>query len=394
MAMKQMSELDLSQKRVLIREDFNVPMKAGCISNEQRILAALPTIQQALEQQAAVILVSHLGRPEPGHYDPQFSLALVAQRLSEHLQCEVRLLKDWQESVEVSPGEVVLLENIRFEVGEKTNDENLAKRLAALCDVFVMDAFGTAHRAHASTYGVAQFAPIACAGPLLVNELEALKKGLKNPAKPMLAIVGGAKVSGKLSVLDSLVDKVDKLIVGGGIANTFIKAAGYRVGKSLYEPDLVAEAKRLIEKAQAAGNQIPIPEDVVVANELSATALAEVKSVDKVADDDMILDIGPKTAALYAYMAKEAKTVVWNGPLGVFELPQFAKGTQVLAEGIAAGRGFSMAGGGDTLAALEQFGIEDKISYISTGGGAFLQVLEGKPLPAVEILEAMAKKQT
>lgn len=393
MAMIQMSELDLAQKKVLIREDLNVPMKAGRISNDQRILAALPTIKQALEQQAAVIVVSHLGRPVPGHYDPQFSLAPVAQRLSELLQCDVRLLKDWKDSVEVKPGEVVILENIRFETGEKTNDDALAKQLAALCDVFVMDAFGTSHRAHASTYGVAQFAPVACAGPLLINELAALEKGLKNPAKPMLAIVGGAKVSGKLSVLDSLVDKVDKLIVGGGIANTFIKAAGYRIGQSLYEPDLVDEAKRLMEKAGLAGSEIPIPEDVVVANELSAEALAEVKSVDEVADDDMILDIGPKTAAFYAYIAKEAGTVVWNGPLGVFELPQFAKGTQVLAEGIAAGRGFSMAGGGDTLAALEQFGIEDKISYISTGGGAFLQVLEGKPLPAVEILEAMAQTQ-
>ncbi len=392
MAMRQMSELDLSQKKVLIREDFNVPMKAGRISNDQRILAALPTIQQALDQQAAVILVSHLGRPEAGHYDSQFSLAPVAQRLSEHLSCDVRLVKDWAEGVEVSPGEVVLLENIRFEEGEKTNDEKLAKRLAALCDVFVMDAFGTAHRAHASTYGVAQFASIACAGPLLVNELEALEKGLKSPQKPMLAIVGGAKVSGKLTVLDSLVDKVDQLIVGGGIANTFIKAAGYEVGRSLYEPDLVAEAKRLMVKAQSAGHQIPIPQDVVVAKELSSDALAEVKSVDQVADDDLILDIGPKTAALYASIAKAARTVVWNGPVGVFELPQFAKGTQILAEAIAAGSSFSMAGGGDTLAALEQFGVEDKISYISTGGGAFLQVLEGKPLPAVEILEAMAKK--
>ena len=390
--MKHMSELNLTNKRVLIREDLNVPMDAGRITDETRLLAALPTIQQALSQQAAVILVSHLGRPTAGEFDPQYSMVPVANRLTHLLNQDVRVIKDWHQGVKVQPGEVVMLENIRFETGEKSNEDALAQQLADLCDVFVMDAFGTAHRAHASTTGVSQFAPIACAGPLLINELAALEKGLKNPAKPMLAVIGGAKVSGKLQVLHSLVDKVDKLIVGGGIANTFIKAAGYRVGQSLYEPDLVAEAKQLIEQAKQIGNEIPIPEDVVVATEFNENALAEVKLVGDVADDDMILDIGPKTAALYAYIAKQAKTVVWNGPVGVFEFPQFSRGTQLLAEGIAQSGGFSMAGGGDTLAAVSKYGIEDKISYISTGGGAFLQVLQGKPLPAVTMLEQVADR--
>ena len=388
--MKHMSELDLTNKRVLIREDLNVPMDSGRISDDTRITAALPTIKDALSQNAAVILVSHLGRPTAGEFDPQFSMVPVANHLSHRLKQDVRVVKDWQQGVEVQPGDVVLLENIRFEPGEKSNDETLARQLADLCDVFVMDAFGTAHRAHASTAGVAQYAPVACAGPLLIKELTALEKGLKNPGKPMLAVIGGAKVSGKLQVLHALVDKVDKLIVGGGIANTFIKAAGHRVGQSLYEPDLVDEARELIDKARDAGNEIPIPEDVVVATSLSEQALAEVKSVDEVADDDMILDIGPKTAALYAYLAKQAKTVVWNGPVGVFEFPQFSQGTQLLAEGIAQSGGFSMAGGGDTLAAISKYGIENNISYISTGGGAFLQVLEGKPLPAVTQLEQVA----
>ncbi len=390
--MKHMSDLNLTNKRVLIREDLNVPMDAGRITDETRLLAAVPTIEEALSQQAAVILVSHLGRPTPGAFDAQFSMAPVASRLSHLLKKDVRVVKHWHQGVDVEPGEVVLLENIRFEPGEKSNDDNLAKQLADLCDVFVMDAFGTAHRAHASTAGVAKFAPIACAGPLLLKELSALEKGLKNPAKPMLAIIGGAKVSGKLQVLHSLVDKVDKLIVGGGIANTFIKAAGFRIGQSLYEPDLVADASALIEKAKQAGNEIPIPEDVVVATEFSADALAEVKEVDEVADEDMILDIGPKTAALYAYMAKQARTVVWNGPVGVFEFPQFSRGTQLLAEGIAESGSFSMAGGGDTLAAISKFGIEDKISYISTGGGAFLEVLQGQPLAAVTQLEQVADR--
>ena len=390
--MKHMSDLNLTNKRVLIREDLNVPMEAGRITDETRLLAAVPTIEEALSQQAAVILVSHLGRPTPGAFDAQFSMAPVASRLSHLLKKDVRVVKHWHQDVDVEPGEVVLLENIRFEPGEKSNDDNLAKQLADLCDVFVMDAFGTAHRAHASTAGVAKFAPIACAGPLLLKELSALEKGLKNPAKPMLAIIGGAKVSGKLQVLHSLVDKVDKLIVGGGIANTFIKAAGFRIGQSLYEPDLVADASALIEKAKQAGNEIPIPEDVVVATEFSADALAEVKEVDEVADEDMILDIGPKTAALYAYMAKQARTVVWNGPVGVFEFPQFSRGTQLLAEGIAESGSFSMAGGGDTLAAISKFGIEDKISYISTGGGAFLEVLQGQPLAAVIQLEQVADR--
>lgn len=390
--MKHMSDLNLTNKRVLIREDLNVPMDAGRITDETRLLAAVPTIEEALSQQAAVILVSHLGRPTPGVFDAQFSMAPVASRLSHLLKKDVRVVKHWHRGVDVEPGEVVLLENIRIEPGEKSNDDNLAKQLADLCDVFVMDAFGTAHRAHASTAGVAKFAPIACAGPLLLKELSALEKGLKNPAKPMLAIIGGAKVSGKLQVLHSLVDKVDKLIVGGGIANTFIKAAGFRIGQSLYEPDLVADASTLIEKAKQAGNEIPIPEDVVVASEFSADALAEVKEVDEVADEDMILDIGPKTAALYAYMAKQARTVVWNGPVGVFEFPQFSRGTQLLAEGIAESGSFSMAGGGDTLAAISKFGIEDKISYISTGGGAFLEVLQGQPLAAVTQLEQVADR--
>ncbi len=390
--MKHMSELNLSNKRVLIREDLNVPMDSGRISDDTRITAALPTIQQALSQQAAVILVSHLGRPKAGEFDPQFSMLPVANRLSDLLEQDVAVIKDWHKGVDVAPGQVVLLENIRFEAGEKSNDDDLSQQLADLCDVFVMDAFGTAHRAHASTTGVAQFAPTACAGPLLVKELTALEKGLKNPAKPMLAVIGGAKVSGKLQVLHALVDKVDKLIVGGGIANTFIKAAGFRVGQSLFEPDLVDEAKQLIEKAKEAGNEIPIPEDVVVAAEFSADALAEVKSVDEVTDNDMILDIGPKTAALYAYIAKQAKTVVWNGPVGVFEFPQFSRGTQLLAEGIAQSGGFSMAGGGDTLAAIAKYGITNNISYISTGGGAFLQVLEDKPLPAVTMLEQVADR--
>lgn len=390
--MKHMTELTLTDQRVLIREDLNVPMASGNITDDSRIQAALPTIKKALSQNAAIILVSHLGRPTAGQYDPQFSLLPVANRLSHLLNQDVKLIQNWHQGVDVKPGEVVLLENIRFEAGEKSNDEQLARQLAGLCDIFVMDAFGTAHRAHASTTGVAQYAPIACAGPLLVKELTALEKGLKNPAKPMLAVIGGAKVSGKLQVLHSLVGKVDKLIVGGGIANTFIKAAGYRIGQSLYEPDLVDEAKQLIETAREAGNEIPIPEDVVVAAEFKSDALAEVKSVDNVADDDMILDIGPKTAALYAYLAKQAKTVVWNGPVGVFEFPQFSRGTQLLAEGIAQSGGFSMAGGGDTLAAIAKYGIEDKISYISTGGGAFLQVLEGKPLPAVTKLEQVAER--
>ncbi|WP_395377896.1 phosphoglycerate kinase [Marinicella sp. W31] len=385
--MKLMTDQNLQSKRVLIRQDLNVPIADGHISSDVRIEASLPTIRQAIDMGAAVMLTSHLGRPSEGQPEAVFSLAPVAASLSEKLQQPVRLITDWLDGVSVGPGEVVLLENVRFNVGEKANDAGLAKKMAALCDVFVMDAFGTAHRAQASTYGVAEYAPIACAGPLLAGELEALEKALAQPAKPMLAIVGGSKVSTKLTVLKSLATVVDQLIVGGGIANTFIAAAGYEVGQSLYEPDLVADAQALIEQAKAAGGEIPIPTDVVVAKEFSSNANAEIKSVDAVAGDDMILDIGPQTAARFASIAQAAGTVVWNGPVGVFEFDQFGHGTETLARGIASGAGFSIAGGGDTLAAVDKYGIGEQISYISTGGGAFLEFLEGKKLPAVDILE-------
>jgi len=387
-----MSDLDLNGKKVLIRQDLNVPIKDGVVSSAQRIEASLPTIKLAIEKGAAVILMSHLGRPTEGLPESRFSLRPVADYLSLALNQKVHLINDWDNGVLVEQGEVVLLENIRFNVGEKANDDHLAKRMAQLCDVYVMDAFGTAHRAHASTYGVAKFAPVACAGPLLAHELSALAKGLENPARPMLAIVGGSKVSTKLTVLDSLSKQVDQLIVGGGIANTFIAAAGYAVGKSLCEPDLIDHAKQLITQAKQAGNEIPIPMDVVVATSFSEDAQAIIKDVDEVGPFEMILDIGPKTAALYASMAKKAGTVIWNGPVGVFEFDQFGEGTRTLALGIAEGKGFSMAGGGDTLAAVDKYQITDKLSYISTGGGAFLEFLEGKKLPAVAVLEEMAKK--
>ena len=384
---KLMTDQNLQSKRVLIRQDLNVPIADGRITSDVRIEASLPTIRKAIEMGAAVMLASHLGRPREGQPEAKFSLAPVAVSLSEKLQQPVRLVTDWLDGVAVSPGEVVLLENVRFNVGEKANDTQLAQKMAALCDVFVMDAFGTAHRAQASTYGVAEYAPVACAGPLLAGELQALEKALAEPAKPMLAIVGGSKVSTKLTVLKSLATVVDQLIVGGGIANTFIAAAGHNVGKSLYEADLVADAQALIAQAKAAGGEIPIPTDVVVAKEFSATAAAEIKAVDAVADDDMILDIGPQTAARFAEIAQAAGTVVWNGPVGVFEFDQFGHGTETLARGIAQGAGFSIAGGGDTLAAVDKYGIGAQISYISTGGGAFLEFLEGKKSPAVEILE-------
>ncbi len=391
MKVKLMVDQDLKNKKVLIREDLNVPIKNGVISSDQRILASLPTIKLALEKGAAVILMSHLGRPTEGQPESSFSLQPVADYLSLALNQKVHLVTDWQAGIGVEPGEVVLMENIRFNIGEKANDDGLAKKLAHLCDVYVMDAFGTAHRAHASTYGVAKYAPIACAGPLMARELESLAKGLKNPARPLLAIVGGSKVSTKLTVLETLSKQVDQLIVGGGIANTFIAAAGYAVGKSLYEPGLIDNAKALIEQAKQAGREIPIPTDVVVATTFSEDAQAFIKDVADVGPLEMILDIGPKTAAKYAAMAQQAGTVIWNGPVGVFEFDQFGEGTRTLALGIAAGKGFSMAGGGDTLAAVDKYQITDKLSYISTGGGAFLEFLEGKKLPAVAILEQMAK---
>ncbi|MCB1584058.1 MAG: phosphoglycerate kinase [Xanthomonadales bacterium] len=392
MTIKLMTDLDLDNKKVLIRQDLNVPINNGTITSDQRMKASLPTIKLALEKGAAVILMSHLGRPTEGQPESAFSLQPVADYLSLALNEKVHLIKDWYDEVPVEKGEVVLLENVRFNLGEKANDDKLAKRMANLCDVFVMDAFGTAHRAQASTYGVAKYAPVACAGPLLAHELASLAKGLENPQRPMLAIVGGSKVSTKLTVLESLSKKVDQLIVGGGIANTFIAAAGHPVGKSLCEVDLIENARRLIKQAKEAGSDIPIPVDVVVSTAFSEDAQALIKNVDEVGPYEMILDIGPKTAAKYAEMAEKAGTVIWNGPVGVFEFDQFAEGTRTLAHGIANGQGFSMAGGGDTLAAVDKYKIKDKLSYISTGGGAFLEFLEGKKLPAVAILEEVATK--
>ncbi|MGZ8152631.1 MAG: phosphoglycerate kinase [Methylovulum sp.] len=388
MSIKRMVDLDLSGKRVLIRQDLNVPVKNGKVTSDIRIQASVPTIEQALAKGAAVMLLSHLGRPVEGQYDEASSLKPVAERLSELLGKPVRLEKDWLEGFPISAGEVVLCENVRFNAGEEKNSDALGQKMAALCDVFVMDAFGTAHRAQASTHSVAKFAPIVCAGPLLASELDALGKALETPAKPLVAIVGGSKVSTKLTVLKSLSEKVDQLIVGGGIANTFIAAAGYPVGKSLYEPDLLEEAKRLIAAAKEAGSEIPIPVDVVCAKEFSETAVATVKKVNAVEADDLILDIGPDTAKQYAELLKSAGTIVWNGPVGVFEIEQFGHGTQVLATAIAESQAFSIAGGGDTLAAIDKYGINDQVSYTSTGGGAFLEFLEGKELPAVAILKS------
>ncbi len=393
MTIKKMTDLDLQDKRVLIRADLNVPIQDGRVSSDTRIRASVPTIRRALEMGAACVMVmSHLGRPKEGEFDAQYSLAPVADRLTELLGRPVGLVRNWIDGVECQrKGEVLLLENVRFLVGEKKNDADLGRKMAALCDVFVMDAFGTAHRAQASTHAVARFAPQACAGLLLAQELEALGKALENPERPLLAIVGGSKVSTKLTVLETLAQKVDQLIVGGGIANTFIAAAGYPVGKSLYEPDLIPEAKRLMEQAKVRGAEIPIPVDVVVATEFSETAQAVTKPVAEVSEDEMILDIGPETAARYGKMIGQAGTIVWNGPVGVFEIDQFSEGTRKVAEAIAASPAFSIAGGGDTLAAIEKFGVAERISYQSTGGGAFLEFLEGKKLPAVEILEQRAE---
>jgi phosphoglycerate kinase len=383
-----MTDLDLRGKRVLIRQDLNVPIDNGRITSEQRITASVPTLRRALEQGAAVMVTSHLGRPKEGVWSQEDSLAPVAERLAALLGTEVPLVRDWVDGVQVEPGRIVLLENCRMNVGEGKDDEALARKYAALCDVFVMDAFGTAHRAQASTHGVIRFAPVAAGGPLLMAELDALAKALQQPAKPLLAIVAGSKVSTKLELLSSLVDKVDQLIVGGGIANTFIAAAGYSVGKSLCEPDLIETANRIVAAAKARGAEIPLPTDVVVAKQFQADAEASVKAVDAVAEDDLILDIGPATAAQYAALIAKAGTVVWNGPVGVFEFDAFSQGTEVLARAIAGSAAFSIAGGGDTLAAVDKYGIADQVSYISTGGGAFLEFLEGKTLPAVAALEA------
>ena len=391
MSFLRMDELDLNGKRVMIREDFNVPVDSGRVTSDARIRAAVPTIKMALDRGAAVILLSHLGRPVEGESNDKFSMAPVAEHLSGLLGLTVRFQKTWLGGFDINPGEVVLCDNVRFNVGEKGNDGALAKSMAALCDVFVMDAFGSAHRAQASTEGVARFAPVACAGPLLSRELFELEKALTDPERPMLAIVGGSKVSTKLTVLEALMSKVDKLIVGGGIANTFIAASGHDVGKSLYEPDLVQEAQRLIRLAHQQGGEIPIPKDVLVATSFSKDAKATVRSVDEVKDDEMILDIGPLTAIDYAAIIQSAGTVIWNGPVGVFEFDNFAAGTRAVADAIEISDAFSIAGGGDTLAAIDQFNIADGISYISTGGGAFLEYVEGKTLPAVAALEARYK---
>ncbi|MBW3566860.1 MAG: phosphoglycerate kinase [Proteobacteria bacterium] len=390
MTIIKMTDLDLKGKRVLIREDLNVPIADGKVTSDARIRASLTTIKHAMDKGAKVMLMSHLGRPEEGVYAEEYSLAPVAERLTELLGVKVRLRKDWLEGAELSDGEVVLCENVRFNKGEKKNDEALSRKMAALCDIYVMDAFGTAHRAQASTHGVAKYAPIACAGPLLAGELDALGRALEKPARPLVAIVGGSKVSTKLTVLESLSKVVDQLIVGGGIANTFIAAAGHDVGKSLYEKDLVPEAKRLTEAARSRGGDIPVPSDVVVASEFSAQAEADVKPVDEVSDGEMILDIGPDTAESFANQLRNAGTIVWNGPVGVFEFDQFGEGTKALAQAIADSPAFSIAGGGDTLAAVDKYGVAERISYISTGGGAFLEFLEGKKLPAVAILEERA----
>jgi len=390
MKVLRMADTDLRNKRVLIREDLNVPVHEGIVTSDARIRAAVPTIRYALDQHAKVFILSHLGRPEEGKYDEQFSLAPVAARLADLLGKPVPLRKDWLEGVDCPAGEAVLCENVRFNKGEKKDSESLARKMAALCDVFVMDAFGTAHRAEASTHGVARFAKVACAGPLLAGELEALDTALEKPARPLVAIVGGSKVSTKLTVLESLLEKVDQLIVGGGIANTFLAATGVGVGKSLHEAEMLDVARRLMDKARAAGTEIPLPTDVVVAKEFAATAHADVRTIHDVRSDEMILDIGPDTADRFSALLQTAGTIIWNGPVGVFEFEQFGEGTRAIALSIARSKAFSLAGGGDTLAAIEKYGVEEGISYISTGGGAFLEFVEGKTLPAVAALEERA----
>ena len=386
MSVKLMTELPLSGKKLLIREDLNVPLQDGVITSSQRIDAALPGIELAMKQGAAVILMSHLGRPVEGEFDLQYSLQPVADYLSEQLGRKVPLVKEWLDGVDVAPGDVVLCENVRFNKGEKKNDEALSRKMAALCDIFVMDAFGTSHRAQASTHGVARYAPIACAGPLLAAELEALGSALDKPKKPLVAIVAGSKVSTKLTILENLCEHVDQLIVGGGIANTFLAAKGFPVGKSLYEPDLIDDALRIMKTASDKGVEIPLPTDVVCGPSFGSDE-ATLKSVSDVTESDMIFDVGPETAAQLAELLKTAATVVWNGPIGVFEYDQYGQGTRAMADAIAASSAFSIAGGGDTVAAIDKYGIADQVGYISTGGGAFLEFLEGKKLPAVAILE-------
>jgi phosphoglycerate kinase len=393
MSILRMTDLDLAGKRVLIREDFNVPLNNGKVADDTRIRASLPTVEHALKARAKVMLMSHLGRPEEGTYDERRSLKPVAQRLSQLLKREVTVVSDWLNGVEVAAGNVVMFENVRFNKGEKNDSDELAQKMANLCDIYVMDAFGVAHRAEASTHGVAKFAKAACAGPLLAAELNALGKALVNPRRPLVAIVGGSKVSTKLIALKSLCKMVDQLIVGGSIANTFMLAAGYTIGKSLAEPNLIGETREIIEASRAKGGEVLIPQDVVCAKEFSGTAKATIKDIKEIVADDLIMDVGPKTSERIARAVEKAGTIVWNGPLGVYEFDQFGAGTQALAKAIAGSNAFSLAGGGETLAALAKYGVTDKLSYVSTGGGAFLEFLEGKKLPAVEILEQRAAKQ-
>lgn len=388
-----MKEVDLANKRVVIREDLNVPMEKGKIANDTRIKRALPTIKKALDAKAKVLVLSHLGRPKEGSYDKEFSLAPVAEALSKELGQSVDCVKDWLDGVDIKSGQVVLAENVRFNVGENENDEALSKKMAALCDVFVMDAFATAHRAQASTVGIAKYAPIACAGPLLVEELDALSKALLNPKHPVVAIIGGSKISTKIKIIESLLDKVDTLIVGGGIANTFLAAEGVSIGKSLYEKDWVEGAKKLMQQAKEKNVELPLPKDVAVAESLSPEVEPTYKTIDEITSHESIFDVGPKTAETYSPLMQKAGTIIWNGPVGVFEMHPFSAGTEALGDAIAKSSSFSIVGGGDTIAALDAFGIADKISYISTGGGAFLSFLQGETLPTVAVLESRAKSQ-
>jgi phosphoglycerate kinase len=391
--LKGISDLDLGGKRVLIRVDYNVPLTDGSVDDDTRIRATLPTLQKIMQAGASIMLMSHLGRPEEGQFEQAYSLAPVARCLSSLLDREVPLIRNWTNGVEIKPGDVLMLENVRFESGEKKDDDALARKMAELCDVFVNDAFATSHRAHASTHGVAKYAPLACAGPLLMREIEALGQAFENPAKPMTAIVGGSKVSTKLTVLESLMDKIDELIIGGGIANTFLKASGYNIGNSLFEENLVPAATSLLAMAEKQGKTIPMPVDVVCAKEFSKRAPAQCKTVSDIESDDLIMDVGPETAKIYASILQRSKTIVWNGPLGVFEFDQFGHGTEALANAIAESNAFSVAGGGDTLSAIAKYGVSEYISYISTGGGAFLEFLEGKKLPSIAILETRQNQE-